>query len=215
MKTNIFIIALIFILSFYLVMSFSTTTKFPETETMGRGSYKINIEKVSNNITEIPKTAEINYFETDKDINNWFVFVNSDREKERKAFVRSKKYISQGDYSAHLSLRENRSVELVLVHFPENWGDYRYLLIDITNSKENNEPIEIKIGDYFDAVRFYPESQKFHREFDLKSGLNNIKINIDEIKSKIKVNSERKTLHLCFPNEHGINLFLDNLRLEE
>lgn len=215
MKTNLFIIALILGLFLYLLMSSSPTTKSLTGGIRDRRNYMIDIEKVNNYIVFIPEIAEINYFETDKDINNWFVFIDGRREKEQKILIRDKKNVSQGGYAGHLYLQDNRPIELVLVHFPENWSDFQYLLIDVNSARQGNEPLEIKIGDYFDAKRFYSESQKFKSSLILKRGLNTIKISINEIKNKIRIGSERKTLHLCFPNEHGINLFLDNLRLEK
>lgn len=206
MKINITLILLIFLLGIYLALSNNSDVVYPKQIE----KLKIITENVDNRIIKALSKKEINFFETDKDINNWFVRCNKNNAIEVK---RSSNYFSQGNYSMQVKWKAKEWGELVFVDFPEDWSNYKNFNLDIFNP--NNEAIifQIRIGDRFDASGFYDKSNKFITKDVLNPGWNTINLKISEIGKRINIISERKVIHLSFFTKDK-TLYLDNMGLE-
>lgn len=175
-----------------------------------RGNYYIEIEKVSNITKQIMPIKEINYFETEKNINNWFMRTDNSKDIVIK---RSPLNVTQGKYSMQVKWQKAEWVELILVHFPEEWQLFRSLTLDIFNANNGSEEFKIKIGDKFDASGFYSKANKYTFEKSLKPGLNRININIGDIKKQINISADRKVIHLFFFGKDK-TFYIDNVKLE-
>jgi len=170
----------------------------------------ISVEKIDNKIVEILPIREINFFETDKDISNWFI---RGRNKDFIQLKRANMKVTEGNFSMEIRWNSTRWGELVLVHFPENWNSYRQLCLDVFNPNPGSLKFEINVGDKFDNSSFYPEKNRFVEIFTLEHGLNKLRIDIEEISDVIKITAPKKTIHLRFFDTNKI-FFVDNMRLE-
>jgi len=210
MRSIILLILLMILLSIYNVRHFKNYVLLSSQQNK-KNINTIEFEYISNVINTIEPVKEINYFETDKDINNWFV--RSD-EKNGIGVKRSLENVSEGSSSMQIYWKTSEWAELVLVHFPEDWQNYKYFIFDIFNGNKESTNFEIKIGDRFDYASFYPKANKFVLKTALKPGWNNFKLKIADLKKKIDIAAERKVIHLRFFNKDKV-FYLDNMRLEQ
>jgi hypothetical protein len=206
MKSIIILLILIISLGLYIDLSGNNNVlPLKKSET-----YQVSVEKISSTSAKTPPVREINYFETDKDINNWLV--RSD-EWHGINIQQSLQNVSQGASSMQINWKTSKWGELVLMYFPEDWQKYKNFGFDIFNPDNQELSLELKIGDKFDTLSFYPKANKFIIKTTLKPGWNKFKLKMSDIKNKIDVAAERKVIHLRFFNK-GKAFYLDNMRLE-
>ncbi|MCJ7508817.1 MAG: hypothetical protein MUO85_08840 [candidate division Zixibacteria bacterium] len=171
-----------------------------------KGKVDLHWEYVDTTIKAFPEVLEMNYFEQQNDIYNLFVL------SKRSKVERSEENVIQGEYSAKITFGATWE-EVVLVYFPQDWKNYRYLRLDIYNPQPNPLHLEFRIGDFFDAKSFYLSSQKFKKEIELRSGWNELNFSLEEIGEKIDQKSSYKSIHLSFFPQAKEVVYLDNLRL--
>lgn len=177
-------------------------------DTWSRQKASFQWEYVDDSINVYPSVVEINFFEEQNDIYNLFVV------SKKSSVQRSTEYRTQGAYSAQVIFGSDWE-ELVLFYFSEEWSKYKYLRLDIYNPKENSLNLELRVGDFFDCHGWYPDSQKFKRQLQLKQGWNNLSFSLEDIAKQIDLSSLRKTIHLSFSSLPDDTIYIDNARLEK
>lgn len=171
-----------------------------------KANCQITTERVDN-LLKVSKVEEINYFETDKDIYNWYI---------RRGQIRlelSDDFVSQGNFSMKITFLEKKPVEIALFYLPQAWKYYEFLEFDMNKPDDVTEECEILIGDYFDNSGWYDDLSKYRRKIQLKEGINKFSLPIKEIARKINLDSERKIIHFLFNPQKGYKIYIDNLRL--
>ncbi len=105
------------------------------------------------------------------------------------------------------------NMELAVTHFHQDWRGYDSLFFDIYNDDSEAASFWLRVGDSFDATRFYVESQKYRKSFRLNPGHNRLAVSVDDVFEAFGYLPERLSLHLNFPAESGRRLILDYFRL--
>jgi hypothetical protein len=123
------------------------------------------------------------------------------------------RHVTQGSRSLLIDKVRESNIEMALIHFPKNWEPYDLLLFDIYNGADDNATVRLRIGNYYDEVRFYVDSQKYAESFVLVPGANTITVPLADVRNVLNVDVFRKSLHFNFPADRGEELYLDNLRL--
>lgn len=127
--------------------------------------------------------------------------------------------LGEGDYATHrlmaLVIQKEflSNMELAVTHFHQDWRGYDSLFFDIYNDDSEAATLWLRIGDRFDATRFYVESQKYRNSFCLAPGHNRLAVAVDDVYNAFGYVPERLSLHFNFPAEAGRRLILDYLRL--
>ena len=70
-----------------------------------------------------------------------------------------------------------------------------------------------ELGDYYSSEGYCSECQKFVKILDVNTGGNHYSFSIAEIRSKIDINSEFKSIHLGWKTLSDGILLIDNVRL--
>jgi hypothetical protein len=156
----------------------------------------------------MPDTMILNDFEKANDLNNMY-----DQGGEYTVALNSA-HATHGKMALMIEKNYDSNIELATVHFPRNWDGYHVLKLDIYNESDEAGNLWLRIGNDFDANRFYLESQKYTKSFPLESGANTVVIPTEDISKAFGRMPRRQTLHFNFPAESGDRYFLDFLRLE-
>lgn len=200
------ILLMIFVLSFGYYLLFTRGRDNVHLDT--KENCQITTERVDS-LWRVSKVKEINYFESDKDIYNWYI---------RSGQIRlqlSDDFASQGDFSMKITVLEKKPVEFALFYFPQAWKYYEFLEFDIDNSNDVTEECEILIGDYFDNSGWYNDLPKYRRKILLKEGTNKFSLSVEEIGREINLDSPRKTIHFLFNPQRSSSIYIDNLHLAQ
>jgi hypothetical protein len=171
------------------------------------GKYQIETVKISNIQQNLPKVREICYFETQKDVDNWF----SDGVNVKL----SMENVSQGKYSMEINWDKKHSYKLYYYHFPRDWQNYGSFMFDVYSSLKEASRLNMRFYDNFGIESYdHPEAAKSYRvQYELKPGWNTLNAKIGDLKEKINTASDRKLIHLYFSERDG-TYYIDNMRLE-
>ena len=172
---------------------------------------KVNIDKKNGAVISYERiitedssdVQEINYFEKSEDLDNCIVNCGAG---DNVKIELSDETASQGKYSMKIYWKIGERAEIVIISFPDRWGDYSELVFDILNPYTENIIFEIKISDRVIKTNEYAE------RFTLSKGKNTFSIDIKEIAKIIEINSPGKTIHVRFFSNDRM-FFLDNMRL--
>jgi hypothetical protein len=168
--------------------------------------YHIETVRISNITRSFPKIKEICYFETLKDLDNWF-YDGVDTEL-------STEHVSQGKHSLKVKWTKGHSYKLYYFHFPTDWQNYKAFIFDVFNSQNEPSSVNIAVYDNFDAGSFdRPKARSFLMRYELNPGWNTLKSEISVFDGEINTASEKKLIHLYFSRNTGI-YYIDNMRLE-
>lgn len=124
-----------------------------------------------------------------------------------------------GEYSTHrnssllIEKVPESNIELATVHFPRKWELYDAFELDIYNDSDSEGTVWLRVGNQYDARRFYIRSQKFSRAYPLSPGANTVIVTVDDIAKAFGRLPKRKSLHLNFPPGGGERYFLDYMRM--
>lgn len=124
----------------------------------------------------------------------------------------SKKHVSHGATSLEIERRPSENIELATVHFPKDWTGYDRMQFDLYNDSDAKTSVWVRLGDRYDAKKFYIASQKYARDFLLKPGWNTVSIPIKDIIAAFGSLPHRKSLHFNFPPGGG-RFYMDYMRL--
>jgi hypothetical protein len=204
MRLNYILIIIILLLGFAIGLTLKEEKV--DLDSWRKDKADLQLGYVDDTIERLPPVLEVNYFERQNDIHNLFVI-------SRKSKVqRSEEQRTQGRYSGEIVFGTTWE-EIALVYFPQMWSKYRYLKLDIYNPQDTILHLQFRIGDYFDNEKWYLDSQRFKKEVDLHKGWNRLEFSMDEIASKININSPRRSIHLSFFPRPGEKVYIDNMRL--
>jgi len=170
----------------------------------------VALERISTVSAFVPKVREINYFEAEKDVGNWFWRASGHRGIKLHWSDRG---VTQGKHSMEVVWKARRWGEIISMYFPEDWSRYHAFAFDVVNPQDENILLELRIGDYFDSACFDPETSRFIRRVTLRPGLNRLRFNIREAAHAINIDSERKIVRLRFFATQA-HFYVDNMRLE-
>ena len=165
------------------------------------------VEQASNHT---PPVLILNDFETQEDINAWFV---RGRETHRVRMELSGRHVTHGRHCLKIEWRARKWTELVSVHFPRRWQAYGRLCLDVYNPGPGALRMEFRIGDYFDSRNFHPVTSRFIATKTVGEGACRIVFKSDELKNKIAPGSPKKIIHLRIIDPGRI-AYIDALRLE-
>ena len=173
-----------------------------------KSSANFQIRKViSLEIPEMPDTFILNGFETQNDLYNL-------RNIEKNLDVKfNYEWKTHGKSSAKAAFKANKYSELGLRHFPPWWNDYDSLSFDLYLKQGQIGSVTFRIGDYYSSEGYCSECQKFVKILDVNPGGNHYSFSIDEIRSKIDLNSDFKSIHLGWKTLSDGVLLIDNVRL--
>lgn len=155
----------------------------------------------------LPDTLVLNDFEKTNDMMNMY-----DQGGEYRLSLEENHH-THGRSALLIDRKAGSNIELAAVHFPRYWKGYKALQLDIYNDSERDEALWIRVGNQYDARRFYQRSQKFARSFLLAPGENTISIPIKDIADAFGTLPLRKSLHFNIPAGDGERFFLDFMRL--
>ncbi len=124
----------------------------------------------------------------------------------------SKRRVSHGATSLEIERRPDENIELATVHFPKDWAGYDRMQFDLYNDSDTKSSVWVRLGDRYDAKKFYIASQKYAHDFLLLPGWNTVSIPIKDIVAAFGSLPQRKSLHFNFPPGGG-RLYMDYLRL--
>lgn len=206
MRVNIILIIPVLLFGGYILIHQEKGLFYPDV----KEKFNISVERIDNKIREILPIREINFFETEKNITNWFV---RGRNKDLIELKRSNINVTEESFSMEIRWNPTRWGELVLIHFPENWNLYRQLCLDVFNPSPVALNLEISVGDKFDNSGFYPGRKRFVELFTLERGLNKLRIGVKKISDVIDIAAPKKTIHLRFFDKDK-TFYVDNMRLE-
>ncbi|OGS17835.1 MAG: hypothetical protein A2219_00055 [Elusimicrobia bacterium RIFOXYA2_FULL_50_26] len=158
----------------------------------------------------IPPVLILNDFETQEDLNAWFV---RGHETHRVAMELSARHVTHGRHCLKIEWRAQRWTELVSVHFPRRWQAYGRLCLDVYNPGPGALRMEFRIGDYFDTQNFHPVSSRFIATKTIGPGRFTVVFKSGELQNKIALESPKKIIHLRIIDPGRI-AYVDALRLE-
>lgn len=144
---------------------------------------------------EFPVLAD---FESKFEISRWDI--------NKAKITLSNKYIRSGKSSLKVKFLPDKYPDVTLKHFYRDWSGYKKLNFSIFNAMLNTTELQIKIYDSEHSKRKYNYSDRYNETVLLKSGWNDLSINIDDICSSPK---DRKMK--CFEVE-SFSLFINNLK---
>jgi hypothetical protein len=124
----------------------------------------------------------------------------------------SRKHVTHGATSLEIERRPSENIELATVHFPKNWAGYDRMQFDLYNDSDTKAAVWVRLGDRYDAKKFYIASQKYARDFLLQPGWNTVSIPLDDIVAAFGHLPHRKSLHFNFPPGGG-RFYMDYMRL--
>lgn len=124
----------------------------------------------------------------------------------------SDRHVTHGATSLEIERRPTENIELATVHFPKDWEGYDRMQFDIFNDSDTKSSVWIRLGDRYDARRFYIASQKYARDFLLQPGWNTVSVPLADIVAAFGHLPHRKSLHFNFPPGGG-RYYMDYLRL--
>lgn len=130
----------------------------------------------------------------------------------------SKKNISQGKSSLQVTFLPNAFPDISLQHFLRDWTGYKYISFRLFNPEIKSIDIELKIYDQAHTQNKYKHSDRFNMVIQLRSGWNEIKIPLSEVKNspiKRKMDlSKIKSLSLFLNNiTQPVKLYLSPIEL--
>ena len=154
-----------------------------------------------------PDTLLLNDFEKINDIMNMY-----DQGGEYRLLT-SSEHATHATSSLLIEKVRESNIELATVHFPRQWDGYDALEIDIYNPSEENGSLWVRIGNQYDARRFYLRSQKYARSFVISPGAGTVSIPVSDIVKAFGSMPRRKSIHFNFPAGGSDRFYLDFLRL--
>lgn len=170
----------------------------------------IAVADVDNAVRNLPPVTVLASFEKEKEVHNWIARYYR---PGRVARSRTTEHATAGRYAMKVEWDVPRWGELVVLHFPEEWGQYRRFAVDIFNASPGPVRCEFRIGDYYDATNLHPETSRFVYYAVIAPGKNSVVIPIKAIASRIRIASPRKIVHLRFFGRNRV-FYIDNMRLE-
>lgn len=168
---------------------------------------KLTIEKLARPLVYPGDTLLLLDFEKKRDIYNMY------HQGGEYQLSLGKEYATHGVMALVIQKQFESNMELAVTHFPQDWRGYDSLFLDIYNDDTETATLWLRIGDRFDATRFYIESQKFTTSFKLEPGANRLAVAVDDIFEAFGYPLKRMSLHFNFPANSGERLILDNMRL--
>jgi hypothetical protein len=170
---------------------------------------ELSVVEPGNITSKRESVREINYFETQKDVNNWFLrFI----EHTVTTVKLSDTEVSQGKHSMKVDWNGSPHTELILVHFPQDWAGYRKFLFDIYNPGSEELTIELKIGAFFDGSGFYPHRKRYESRKQARPGWNYYDIPFEDIAGEIDITSQKKDIFLRTFGKNVV-FYVDNMRI--
>jgi len=124
----------------------------------------------------------------------------------------SDRYVTHGKTSLKIERRPSENIELATVYFPKNWEGYDAMQFDVFNDSDAPASVWVRLGNRYDAKKFYIASQKYAHDFLLHPGWNTVSIPIKDIVAAFGTLPHRKSLHFNFPPGGG-RFYMDYLRL--
>ncbi len=124
----------------------------------------------------------------------------------------SKRYVTHGETSLEIERRPSENIELATVYFPKDWIGYDRMQFDLYNDSDAKASVWVRLGDRYDAKKFYIASQKYAHDFLLQPGWNTVSIPLTDIIAAFGSLPHRKSLHFNFPPGGG-RMYMDYLRL--
>ncbi len=121
--------------------------------------------------------------------------------------------ISHGETSLEITRKIDDNIELATVHFPRQWDGYNALEFDLYNDADSVASVWVRVGNRYDARKFYIDSQKYARDFTIGPGWNTISIPLADIAEAFGRLPNRKSLHFNFPPGGSGRFFIDYLRV--
>jgi len=121
--------------------------------------------------------------------------------------------VSHGEKSLTVTRDISENIELATVHFPKDWDGYAALEFDLYNDSDDTAAVWVRLGNRFDASKFYISSQRYARDFAVSPGWNTISIPLADIAAAFGTIPHRKSLHFNFPPGGSGRFFMDYLRV--
>jgi hypothetical protein len=171
-----------------------------------RNTHPFDIHRVEAVPGPKPDTVILNDFEKWNDRMNmyWqggeFVTALSDR------------HVTHGATSLEIERRPSENIELATVHFPKDWTGYDKMEFDLFNDSNEKASVWVRLGDRYDAKKFYIASQKYAGDFLLQPGWNTVSIPMADVVAAFGYLPHRKSLHINFPPGGG-RYYMDYMRL--
>lgn len=122
-------------------------------------------------------------------------------------------HVFRGARSLMIDRDIDENIELATVHFPVDWDGYDFLEFDLFNDSDSTAAIWVRMGNRYDAIRFYVSSQKYSQDFALYPGWNTISIPLADIAEAFGTVPARKSLHFNFPPGRSGRFFFDFMRV--
>jgi hypothetical protein len=133
-----------------------------------------------------------------------------------KWFELSPENVTSGLHSLRLSLPPGPYPGVSFKEGREDWSSFKLLKMDVTNPSMEDIRFHVRIDDHESGWEY---ANRFDIDFILKSGLNNISIATDSIRTNLHARpldlENIKRMMVFIPsNKERRDLFIDNIRLE-
>jgi hypothetical protein len=133
-----------------------------------------------------------------------------------KWFELSKENVTSGNHSLKVTLPPGQYPGIVFENLRTDWSDSKFLRMDVFNSSPEQVKFHIRIDDHKSGWEY---ADRFDINFALKTGMNNISVPTDTIRTNIHsrpLNLKKiKGMMVWMPsNDKTRELYLDNIRLE-
>lgn len=120
---------------------------------------------------------------------------------------------THGLSSAEVNFRGGKYSELGIRYFPYWWDDYDTLSFDLYLKQGEIGSVSFRIGDFYSSEGYCAECQKYVQYLEIRQGENHFAFPLSEIRNKIDINSEFKSIHLGWKSLSKGTLYIDNIRL--
>jgi predicted MPP superfamily phosphohydrolase len=133
-----------------------------------------------------------------------------------KWFELSEENATSGKYALKVTLPPGQYPGINFHEIRSNWSEFRYLKMDVFNPDNERINFHVRIDDNKSGVEY---ANRFHTNFELKRGINQISIPVDSIRTNIyhqPLNLKRIKRMIVFlmNNTKPRELYIDNIRLE-